>query len=110
MLDTVLPARWAQALALAGLAWVTWNVWVYVTSPLRKYPGPFLAGMSHPSILWNEAFLGACVRESQRVTGCWAGFCARLCDASFESCLVSVPLWLSRHWPSLYPGQPIVKY
>lgn len=37
MLDNLL-------VALLALACVTWNVWVYVTSPLRKYPGPFLAG------------------------------------------------------------------
>ena len=44
MLADALAGRSTQIVALAGIAWVTWTVWSYVTSPLRKYPGPFLAG------------------------------------------------------------------
>jgi hypothetical protein len=44
MLADAITGRTTQIVALAGLGWVTWTVWSYVTSPLRKYPGPFLAG------------------------------------------------------------------
>lgn len=36
----------AQLIALSLLAWVTWSIYVYAASPLRRYPGPYLAGLN----------------------------------------------------------------
>lgn len=45
MLASLLELQRGQIAALAALTWVSWCIWSYLTSPLRKYPGPFLAGM-----------------------------------------------------------------
>ncbi|KAH6685058.1 pisatin demethylase [Plectosphaerella plurivora] len=44
LLDTLFPLRMPQIVALGALAWVTKCLWSYATSPLKQYPGPYLAG------------------------------------------------------------------
>ncbi|OAQ59226.2 benzoate 4-monooxygenase cytochrome P450 [Pochonia chlamydosporia 170] len=39
-----------EVVALVVLAWAIGRVWTYSTSPLRKYPGPYLAGWTN---LWR---------------------------------------------------------
>ncbi|KAM9877459.1 hypothetical protein VD0002_g2455 [Verticillium dahliae] len=49
-LPDILPQKVLHVASLVLLAWVTWCVWAYTTSPLRKYPGPYLAGWTN---LWR---------------------------------------------------------
>lgn len=36
-----------RTLTLIPISYLCWAVWAYLTSPLRQYPGPFLAGEYH---------------------------------------------------------------
>ncbi|KAH7347167.1 cytochrome P450 [Plectosphaerella cucumerina] len=50
LLGVLLPLRMPQIAALGALAWVTKCVWSHATSPLKRYPGPYLAGWTN---LWR---------------------------------------------------------